>query len=108
MYSSKIYHQHFGKNSSEERLNLETTMDLVTQDSYDKRHKQSTIPPALARKKEIEKNRYKKYNCETNKTTRNIPTRQRSTITVETAGNKFGHHNTKAPERLWNVATATK
>ena len=28
--------------------NLKTTMDLVTQDSYEKRHKQSTIPPALA------------------------------------------------------------
>ena len=28
-------------------------MDLVTQDSYDKRHKQSTIPPALAKEKEI-------------------------------------------------------
>ena len=28
-------------------------MDLVTQDSYEKRHKQSTIPPALAKEKEI-------------------------------------------------------
>ena len=28
-------------------------MDLVTQDSYEKRHKQSTIPPALANEKEI-------------------------------------------------------
>ena len=28
-------------------------MDLVTQDSYDKRHKQSTIPPALAKEKEM-------------------------------------------------------
>ena len=30
--------------------NLKTIMDLVTQDSYEKRHKQSTIPPALAKK----------------------------------------------------------
>ena len=37
----------------EKTLNLKITMDLVTQDSYDKRHKQSTIPPALAKKKEI-------------------------------------------------------
>ena len=28
-------------------------MDLVTQDSYEKRHEQSTIPPALAKEKEI-------------------------------------------------------
>ena len=28
-------------------------MDLVTQDSYEKRHKQSTIPPALAKEKEM-------------------------------------------------------
>ena len=42
-------------------------MDLVTQDSYEKRHKQSTIPPALA--KEKEKNRYKKHNREMNKIT---------------------------------------
>ena len=32
----------------EKTLNLETTMDLVTQDSYVKRHKQSTIPSPLA------------------------------------------------------------
>ena len=37
----------------EKTLNLKTTMDLVTQDSYEKRHKQSTIPPALAKEKEI-------------------------------------------------------
>ena len=35
----------------EKTLNLKTTMDLVTQDSYEKRHKQSTIPPALAKEK---------------------------------------------------------
>ena len=37
----------------EKTLNFKTTVDLVTQDSYDKRHKQSTIPPALAKEKEI-------------------------------------------------------
>ena len=37
----------------EKTLNLKTTMDLVTPDSYEKRHKQSTIPPALAKEKEI-------------------------------------------------------
>ena len=48
-------------------LNLKTTMDLVTQDSYNKRHKQSTIPQALAKEKEKKKNRYEKYNRETTK-----------------------------------------
>ena len=28
-------------------------MELITQDSYDRRHKQSTIPPALPKDKEI-------------------------------------------------------
>ena len=28
-------------------------MDLVTQDSYEKRHRKSTIPPALAKEKEM-------------------------------------------------------
>ena len=37
----------------EKTLNLKTIVELVTQDSYDKRHKQSTIPPALAKEKEI-------------------------------------------------------
>ena len=37
----------------EKTLNLKTTMDLVTQDSYEKRHKQSTRPSALAKEKEI-------------------------------------------------------
>ena len=39
----------------EKTLNLKTTMDLVTQDSYEKRHKHSTIPPALAKEKEIKR-----------------------------------------------------
>ena len=32
-------------------LSLKTTMDLVTQDSYERRQKQSTMPPALAKEK---------------------------------------------------------
>ena len=54
----KIYHRYnrqktTGKLIRKKTLNLKTTMDLVTQDSYEKRHKQSTIPPALANEKEI-------------------------------------------------------
>ena len=37
----------------EKTLNLKNTMDIITQDSYEKRHKQSTIPSALAKEKEI-------------------------------------------------------
>ena len=44
----------------EKTLNLKSTMDLVTQDSYEKRHKQSTIPPALAKEKEIIKDTIQK------------------------------------------------
>ena len=32
-----------------------------------KRHKQSTVPPALAKEKEIKEEPIQQYNCETNK-----------------------------------------
>ena len=37
----------------EKTLNLKTTEELITQNSYDRRHKQFTIPAALAKDKEI-------------------------------------------------------
>ena len=37
----------------EKNLDLKTTIELFTQNSYDRRNKQSTIPPALAKDKEI-------------------------------------------------------
>ena len=44
----------FGKNYFREKtLDLKTTVELVTQNSYDRRDKQSTLPPALAVDKEI-------------------------------------------------------
>ena len=55
-------------------LNLNTTMGLIYQDSYDKRHKQSTIPAALVKEKEIEKNHYKEYKRTTKPT--KIPIRE--------------------------------
>ena len=36
----------------EKTLNLKTTIELITQDSYDRQQTQSTIPPALAKDKE--------------------------------------------------------
>ena len=41
------------KLSREKTLNLKTTMDLVTQNRYERRHKQSKVPPPLAKEKEI-------------------------------------------------------
>ena len=37
----------------EKTLNRKITIELITQDSYDRRRKQSTIPPALVKDKEI-------------------------------------------------------
>ena len=37
----------------EKTIDLTTTVEHVTQNSYDRRHKQSTIPSALAKDKEI-------------------------------------------------------
>ena len=53
----------------EKTLNLKSKMNLVTQDSYERRHKPSTIPPSLAKEKEINEEPNKKYNRGTNKTT---------------------------------------
>ena len=89
-------------------LSPKTTMDLVNQDIYEKRHKQSTKPPALAKEKEIKMNQYKKYNRETNQTTGKTLKQQRITITVDFADNKTGHHNTNVPQRRWNATTANK
>ena len=41
------------KLTREKTLNLKTNIALVTQNGYAKRHKQSRIPPALAKEKEI-------------------------------------------------------
>ena len=54
----ETYHKHNRQKTSEKlirekTLNLKTTIELITQDNYDRRHKQSTIPPALAKDKEI-------------------------------------------------------
>ena len=49
-------------------------MDLVSQDSYERRHKQSTIPPALA--KEKEKRRTDTKNTTTEQT--NLPEKRRN------------------------------
>ena len=41
------------KLTREKTLNLKSTIKLITQNSHDRRHKQSTIPPELAKDKEI-------------------------------------------------------
>ena len=48
-------------------MNLKTTMDLVTQNSYEKRHMQSTIPTALVKEKEIKQEPIQKIHKKTTK-----------------------------------------
>ena len=52
-------------------MNFKRTMDLVTQDSYEKRHKQSTIPAALVKEKEVKQEPLQKIhkNYQLNKST---------------------------------------
>ena len=50
-------------------------MDLITQDSYEKRGKQSTIPPALAKEKEIKKEPIQKLQPRNNRKKTEIPTK---------------------------------
>ena len=73
----------------ENSQNLKTTMDLITQGSYEKRHKQSTIPPALAKEKE----------------------KKEEPIQKKQPRNKQNHRkitNTNALQRRWDATTATK
>ena len=82
-------------------------MDLVTQDSYKKRHKQSTVPPALAKEKEVKDEPIQK-NCETNKTTGKTPKQQQRITTAGCADIRTGHHFTSVPQSWWKATTATK
>ena len=55
----------------EKTLNIKTTIDLVTQNSYEKRHEQSTIPAALVKEKEVKQEPIQKIhkNYQPNKNT---------------------------------------
>ena len=82
----------------EKTLNLNTTMDLVTQDSYEKRHKQSTIPPALATETEIKEEPIQKIQP------RNKHNYRRNAETLKNnncgfSGNKTGHHRKNARQK---------
>ena len=61
----------------EKTLSLKTTMDLVTQDSYEKRHKQSKIPTELVKKKRnktrTNTKNTKNYRTNNNTFTGNLP-----------------------------------
>ena len=54
----------------EKTLNLKTTIELITQDSYDRRHKQSTISPALAKERNKTRTDSKNPNKTTPRTTK--------------------------------------
>ena len=60
----------------EKTLNLKTTVELITQNSYDPRHKQSTIPAALAKDKEIKEEPIQKVQPKIG--THNIHARQKT------------------------------
>ena len=83
----------------EKTLNLKTTMDLVTQDSFEKRHKQSTIPPALAKEKEIKEEPIQKIQPRNKQKYRKTPKQHRKTTTADFADNKLGHLHINARRR---------
>ena len=57
----------------EKTLNLKTSVALVTQNSYDRRHKQSTIQPALSKDKEIKQEPIQKIQAKKYREQRNQP-----------------------------------
>ena len=60
-------------NNPRKPSNLKTTVELVTQNSYDRRHKQCTIPLALAKDKGIKQEPFQKNpSWTTPRTTENI------------------------------------
>ena len=59
------------KITCENALDLKTTVELVTQHTYNRRHKQSTITPALAKDKEIKQEPIQKIQAKQNREYRN-------------------------------------
>ena len=67
----------------EKILDMKTTVELVTQNSYDRRHKQSTISPVLAKDKEIKEELFQKNSSNTiSRTTK--PTEEKYLWTLRT------------------------
>ena len=79
----------------EKILDMKTTVELLTQNSYDRRHKQSTISPVLAKDKEIKQElfqKFKQHNIENNET-------NRRKIFVDSADNRTGPLNVTARQK---------
>ena len=89
----------------EKTVNLKTTMDLVTQDSYEKRHKQSTIPPALAKEKEIKEEPIQKIQPRNHRKNTGITAKNNIAVSADS---KTGHHRTNARQKPQNATIATK
>ena len=91
----------------EKTLNIKTTMDLVTQDSYEKR--QTIHDTCSTRERESSKTGTNTEN------TQKLPTKQKHTpedqhkrkTIADSAGNKTGHHHINAQQRRQNATTAT-
>ena len=78
----------------EKTINLDTTIELITQNSYDRRHKQTTLPPALAKdKKKTGTNpKFKQDNTGNNR-------KHRKETVADSADNKIGHPNTTVRQK---------
>ena len=94
------------KLSREKTLNLKTTVELITQNNDNRRHKQSTIPTALAKDKEIKKEPIQKIQPNTKPT--NTAIQHKRKTTADLVDNKIGIHNTYARKKTQNAITAKK
>ena len=82
----------------EKTLNLKITVELITQNSYDRRHKQSTIPAALAKDKEIKEEPIQKYN-QNSKPINTVTEQHKRKTTADFVDNKIGTHNIHARQK---------
>ena len=62
-----------GRLNREETISLKTTVEHITQNSYDRRHKQSIEPPALVKYKEIKQESIQKFQTRQHREQRKIP-----------------------------------
>ena len=91
----------------EKTLNLKTTVELIRQNSYDRRHKQSTIPTALEKDKEIKEEPIQKIQPKFKTDKYGDRTTQKKT-TAYFVDNKIGTHNIHARQKLRNATIARK
>ena len=90
-------------------------MDIIKQDSYVKKHTQSTIRTAIVKEKEIKQEPIQKiqtrqkqeYRKDKTKTPTTAKQHKRET-TADFVDNRIGYPYTSARGTQWNATTATK